>query len=169
MKHLYFIRHGLSVMNETGFFSGRSETDLSPTGIKQAIKAGQKMKDYQIDFIISSPMKRTVHTASLIAEQINYPVSKILLNDLFIERDYGPLEGANYFPNLKEHPGVETAEEIQQRADQAYEYLKQLKEYDNILIVSHGSFGRALRHSVDNKIPFYMSEGFRNGHIVQLI
>lgn len=169
MKRLFFVRHGLSIMNETGFFSGRTETNLSQTGIDQAIKAGKKMKDFKIDLIISSPMKRTVHTAELIAKQIKYPVSKILINDLFIERDFGPLEGSYYIPNLKEHPGVETSEQIQERANEAYSYLKSLTKYDNILIVSHGSFGRALRHSVNNKIPFYMSEGFRNGHIVQLI
>lgn len=124
MKRLFFVRHGLSIMNETGFFSGRTETNLSPTGIVQAVNAGQKMKDFKIDLIISSPMKRTVHTAELIAEQINYPISKIQINDLFIERDFGPLEGSYYFPNLKEHPGVETEDEIQNRANKAYIYLK---------------------------------------------
>ena len=169
MKQLYFVRHGLSVMNETGFFSGRTETDLTEKGIDQAVKAGEKLKEYDINLIISSPLKRTIHTAEIIANEINYSLVDIKINELFIERDFGPLEGETYIPNLGDHPGVETMEHIIKRAAKALEYLNQLTDFDNILVVSHGAMGRALRHVINNDIPFSKSPMFNNGEIVKLI
>ncbi len=168
MKHLYFVRHGLSIMNEKGIFSGITETDLSDQGIIQATKVGQKLTSYQINYIISSPMRRTKQTAEIIAQQINFPVSKIVYNKLLIERNYGPLEGKNYIPNLINHKGVETTEDILMRAEKAWELLKSIPD-DNILVVGHGAIGRALRHIIDPKISFDNSTKFNNAQIVQLV
>ncbi len=169
MKHLYFVRHGLSVMNETGFFSGRTETDLTEIGVDQAIRTGKELQNYDIDLIISSPLKRTIHTAEIIASEINYSPANIKINELFIERDFGPLEGEAYIPNLGDHPGVETMEHIIKRAAKALEYLEKQTSFDNILVVSHGAMGRALRHVIDNNIPYSKSPVFKNGEIVKLI
>ena len=168
MKNLYFVRHGLSIMNETGIFSGRTETDLTEKGINQAIKAGNELKSASIHLIISSPLKRTTHTASLIAGEINYPEKNILINHLFIERDFGPLEGESYYPNLGNYPGVETMEHLIKRAELALNFLYS-QDQDNILVVSHGAIGRALRHVIDNSIPFSNSPSFNNGQVVKLI
>src|SRR6059058_1306401 len=96
MKHLYFVRHGLSVMNKKGVFSGRTETPLDPEGIKQAEAAGREAKELNIDLIVSSPMERCRETATIIAQQIGYPVADILFEDLFMERAFGVLEGTAY-------------------------------------------------------------------------
>lgn len=41
MKHLYFMRHGLSVMNKQGVFSGSNDTPLDAEGIKTMPKCSQ--------------------------------------------------------------------------------------------------------------------------------
>ncbi len=169
MQKLYFVRHGLSVMNQIGYFSGRTETDLTNQGIKEAAEAGKILKSYGINLIISSPLKRTVHTAQIIAQEISYPIDDIVLNELFIERDFGPLEGEAYIPNLGNHPGVETVEHIIKRAVKALDYLNTLADFDNILVVSHGAMGRALRHVINKEIPYSNSPNFKNGQIVELI
>jgi uncharacterized phosphatase len=170
MKHLYFVRHGVSIMNRTGFFSGRTETPLHEDGRDQARTAGKQLKDKKIiiDCIVSSPLSRTYETAQLIAQEIGYPEDKILTNDLLMERDFGPLEGSTYKPDLGDVEGVESIESVIQRGQQALEYLKTLP-YDNVLVVSHGATGRALRTSLDPSIPFRPSKGFDNAELVQLL
>jgi broad specificity phosphatase PhoE len=67
---------------------------------------------------------------------------------------------------------VETLENLQIRAVKALEYIESLKDFDNILIVSHGAFGRALRRAV-RKLPHTHElkdyEPINNAEIVELI
>lgn len=170
MKHLYFVRHGLSVMNKKGVFSGRTETPLDTEGIAQAQAAGREAKNLQIDLIISSPMERCRETATIIANAIGYPLDEIVFEDLFMERAFGVLEGTAYRTDmdLDGHEGVETADHIIKRAKTGVKYLRSL-DHNNILIVSHGAIGRALRHALHPEIPYFESERFENAKIVQLL
>src|SRR6185437_9776053 len=164
MKHLYFIRHGLSEMNKTGVWSGAaSESPLTAEGRNQAKAAGIAAKQLGLDYIISSPLSRAHDTAKIIAGAIGYPEEKIELNSLLIERDLGPLEGQPWDPdlNLDDIADVETAEEITRRAKLTLAHLQTL-DAESILVVSHGSFGRAFRHVIHPDIPFEVSEvGYR--------
>lgn len=168
MKHLYFVRHGLSVMNKKGIFSGRTETPLHHEGRAQAVTAGQELKQANITCIVVSPMQRAVQTAEIIADQIGYSKHKLITTSLLTERDFGPLEGTRYHPNLEDEEGVESIQDLLARAQEGYEFLQQLP-YDNILVVSHGAIGRALRHCADPAIPFKPSPGFGNAEVVKLL
>lgn len=169
MKHLYFVRHGLSVMNQQGIFSSSTDTPLNDEGRRQAAAAGRELKAAGIDCIVSSPSKRTMDTARLIAEQIGFPPERIVPDENLRERDFGPLEGTPYVPNLThETPGVETAEALVARVQKALDHMQTL-EADTILVVSHGAVGRALRHCTDPKTPFFPSKGFKNAEVVQLL
>jgi len=149
MKRLYFIRHGLSQGNIDGVWSGTIDTPLSPLGKQQAKLAGRKAKDLKVDYIISSPLSRAHDTAKIVAKEIGYPTDKIHINELFIERHFGELEGKSWSPdlNLDGITDIETVDTLLERARLALEYIKTLPE-ENILIVSHGSFGRALRSNI---------------------
>jgi probable phosphoglycerate mutase len=150
MKRLYFIRHGLSEGNKANIWSGRTETPLSVDGRAQAKNVVQKIKKLNIHLIVSSPMGRAKETAEIISEGIHYPKDKILYSDLFTERSFGDLEGtphqeSNNELDLDTIPNVETKAMILGRADMAIKYLESLPD-ENILVVSHGSFGRAMKH-----------------------
>lgn len=170
MKHLYFVRHGLSVMNKLGIFSGRVNTPLAEEGVAQATAAGLALQDKQVDLIIASPMERTRETARIIADQIGYPRDNIVISDLFIERDFGSLEGAPYDPNLDMEgiEDVEPTEDILARAQLGLAYLQD-QPYDTIVVVSHGAIGRALRHAIDPRVPFHGSTRFENAQVVKLL
>ncbi|MBC7546344.1 histidine phosphatase family protein [Candidatus Saccharibacteria bacterium] len=170
MKHLYFVRHGLSEMNKQGIFSGRTETSLVQEGIDQAHKAGIKARDHGIQCIVSSPMHRAKDTAAIIAQEINLPSEDIIHNDLFIERGFGVLEGTTYIPDIDFDTieGAEDTDAIIIRAEQGLAYLRSLP-FDTILVVGHGAIGRALRHAIDPEIPFKGSEKFDNASITKLI
>lgn len=155
-------------MNVKGIFSGRTETPLHPDGREQAIAAGLQLKDAAIECIVVSPMQRAAQTAEIIAEQIGYPKNRLITTSLLTERDFGPLEGSEYQPDLEDSDGVESIDDLLTRAQAAFEFLAQLP-YDNILVVSHGAIGRALRHCADPSIPFKPSPGFGNAEVVKLL
>lgn len=161
MKRLYFVRHGLSQANVDELWGGHTDSLLVDEGRAQAALAGEKIKSEQItiDLIIASPLLRTQETARVIAERIGYPVQQIVTEDLIIERNFGSRDGtatASFFEELtyQDMDTVENAETIEAMHDRAVRALVsiQSRNEENILLVSHGSFGRALRRVV-NKRP----------------
>jgi probable phosphoglycerate mutase len=170
MKHLYFVRHGLSVMNQLGVFSGRTETPLTPEGIAQCHAAGQQLRSAGIQVIVSSPIKRAYDSASIIAEEIGFDPTNIITSDLLVERSFGPLEGTRYHTgaDLDGTEGVEHSKELIARVRKALDLLESI-DADTILVVSHGAVGRALRSLVQPDTPFHGSERFDNAEVVKLL
>lgn len=156
MKKLYFIRHGLSEANKLGVFGGSTDSKLTPEGRKQAKIAAQKAKDLGIDYIVCSPLSRAHETAKIIAKEIGYPINKIHINSLFTERSFGALEGTPWSPdlNLDGMSDIETVDSLLKRAKLALEFLHTL-DAQNILVVSHGTFGRAMRSLLFPEKIFY--------------
>jgi uncharacterized phosphatase len=152
MKKLYFVRHGLSEMNVSGYIAGRTESPLADEGRQQARDAGQHAKTLAIDYIVCSPQGRAVETAQIIAKEIGYPLEEIHINNLFMERHFGELEGKKWAPdlNLDGISDIETLDTLLERAKLALEWLHTIDAH-NILVVSHGSFGRALRNRAKNE------------------
>ena len=180
MKYLYFVRHGLSEMNKQGTWSGNTDTPLAPKGHEQAKAAGLRAKQQGLAFdaIVSSPLQRAHHTAQHIATHTGYDHDKIVLNDLLKERGFGALEGtrnikagAEYLlseQNIDKYDNVESLENLQKRADQALAYLQSL-DYDTVLVVAHGAFGRALYRAV-NQLPITQRNvKFHNAEIIKFL
>lgn len=170
MKHLYFVRHGESVLNAQRILAGHIDTPLTDLGRQQAHEAVSYAKGLGIDYVVSSPLSRALETAKIIAEGVNFPVEKIEINQLLIERSYGPQEGGPWditYPIPNGH-GTETLEEVRQRASQALEYVQNLP-FENVLVVAHGTVGLALLSIIAGN-PSYQDVGApANGQIIQLI
>ncbi|CAN5655523.1 hypothetical protein BH23PAT1_BH23PAT1_4300 [soil metagenome] len=165
MKKIYFARHGLSELNQRGLLAGRTETPLVEEGRNQAKRAGQKAKALNIDAIVSSPQSRALETAQIIAAEIGYPKDQVHENNLLMERDYGALEGKPWAPDLNMDgiADLESEDTLFERTRLALEWIGTLPA-NNILVVSHGSFGRALR-TLLTEHPFHGSERLRNAEI----
>ncbi|HVI60547.1 MAG TPA: histidine phosphatase family protein [Candidatus Saccharimonadales bacterium] len=146
MKRLYFMRHALSAMNVQGIRDGRTQTPLTAEGCRQAKKAGREAKKYHIDTIVCSPLPRTRETAAIVAKEIGFDEKKIHYNSLLIEREFGSFDGQPYKPdvNFDGFSDVETFDEVTKRAAMALDWIKTLGG-TNVLVVSHGSLGRAMR------------------------
>ena len=166
MKQLYFVRHGLSEMNVSRQWSGSTDTPLTEEGRRQAKATGQEAKAHKIDYIVCSPLSRAHETAKIIAKEIGYPVKDIHINNLFVERHFGELEGQTWDPDLDLDgiKDIETTDNILNRARLALNFLEELP-YDSILVVSHGSFGRALRHHLFEDFPFTHPEKLGNAKL----
>jgi len=171
MKHIYFVRHGQTVLNQQNILAGqKTETPLTAEGKQQAQLAGKHAKNLGIDHIICSPQGRAYDTAQIIAKEIGYPVDAIEQNSLLMERDFGALEGTPWSPdlNVDGFADVETLDTLMERVHLAYEHIKQI-DANVILVVSHGSTGRALRHAINPDIPFSGAGRFANAEVVQLL
>lgn len=153
---VYIIRHGQTDWNKKGKIQGKTDIELNEEGIKQAEEAKRILKDYPIDMIVSSTLKRARKTAEIINEAKNVP---IIFKEELEERGFGEFEGktqqefqdeiwnseilANYNLN-KQYKGVETIRSLCDRVWGLIEELK--KEYvdKNILLVTHGGVTRAI-------------------------
>jgi len=156
MKRLYFVRHGETHMNVSGHYSGTTETKLTPKGRAQAKAAGKLAKNLGIDYIVSSPLSRAYNTAKIIAKEIGYPIDQIHTNALFIERHFGEMEGKLWQPDLDIDgiADVESVDEMLGRAKEALEFLHTIP-HNNVLVVAHGTFGRALRSHILPDMVYY--------------
>lgn len=157
-------------MNQQGIFSGLLDTPLTEEGKKQCHQAAKSLKNVRIDAIVCSPMKRTVDSANIVAEEIGFPLDKIIISELFVERSFGPLEGTEYTQSrdLDKTNGVEHSNTLIKRARLGLELINSLPA-DTVLIVSHGAVGRALKHVIDPSIDYHQVEGFNNAKIIKLI
>lgn len=166
MKILYFMRHGLTEMNAAGKWSGSTETVLTKEGRAQAKRAGIAAKDLGIDAVVCSTMIRAVETAEIVAKEIGYPLDKIHKSSLLIERHFGELEGQPYKPDLDMDgiADVESLDTLKNRARLALEWIETIPG-KVILVVSHGSTGRMLRHVANPQIPFAGAGHFPNAVI----
>ncbi len=174
MKTIYFVRHGLSEANVARIMAGSEyETPLTDVGKEQAKKAGQALKDKGIQLVVASPMGRTMETAELICEQIGYDKSKIIKNELLVERGLGHYDGSpyeKYQSDVEENKvimeGLESFEDFYLRVKKAFAWLES-QDVDTILVVSHGATGRMFR-VVDRKLAhddFHEIERFDNCEI----
>ena len=174
---IYFIRHGESQSNKEGIFAGQTDTILTPLGISQAREAGEKLKSsgLEIDTIISSPLSRAYDTSVAIAQSIDYPISKIILNPLLKERNLGTLEGQVAKDSLQRmmamsddelnREGIETISALTARAR---EVLRQLEGTEgNTLLVSHNGLGRGL-FAITHNIAFYDIQKLPNAQVLDL-
>ena len=169
MQKLYFVRHGESELNAAGITAGHTETPLTDVGRAQAAVAGKLARDLGIDLIVASPMGRTRETAQLIANELEYAAEQILFHELLKERFFGAREGAPHEPDIHKvimPPDAENDEQLIARARRAADWLRSL-DADTVLVVSHGSFGRALRLAFQPDSDFFSR--FSNAEIAQLV
>jgi len=161
MAYLILVRHGESVWNKQGLWTGLTDISLSEKGKEESQKAGVLLKDIKIDEAYSSPLKRSTETLAEIIRALKYEVP-ITFDKSLNERNYGLLTGKNKWDLQKEYgeekfqkirrawdypiPGGETLKDVYNRILPYYnrEILPKLKNGKNILIVAHGNSLRAL-------------------------
>lgn len=129
MTELILVRHGQTAWNVEKVFRGRVDVSLDETGIKQAESLARYLSQWQLEAIYSSPLKRALETASMIARYQKVPVQ---VAQGLIDMDYGewqslPEQEVNkLYPSLYEQwrekpqavkiPGGESLDEVKRRA-----------------------------------------------------
>lgn len=68
---IYLIRHGATSLSAEDRFSGGTDIDLSDEGRWQARCLAERLADHTINAVYCSPMRRTIETASILAQPLD--------------------------------------------------------------------------------------------------
>lgn len=134
MIDIYLIRHGCTEFNRLGRPKGAEiNVELNNLGIQQAIKTGHFLKHLSFDCMYASPMIRTVQTANIIKEIIEFK-GDIIYDDLLIERK---------------------KESIQTLSDRCMKFMMKILNSQKIIIVGHCSMITCLLRTLfKTSIPY---------------
>lgn len=88
----YLVRHGEAENNLKDILNASVHTEyhLTSRGTRQAEEAAEYLKEYPIDFIVTSPLARARETGMIIAKQLGVPLS---LDTRLTETHFGSFEG----------------------------------------------------------------------------
>ena len=175
---LYFIRHGETVWNTQAKLQGKSDIPLNEKGVALARVTGEALADVPFAAIYSSPLKRALQTAQLVAGDRDVP---IVTDRRLEEIGFGIWEGLSCHKDHYEIPSDSfqdffldpfgyqppaQGETVRHVCGRTADFLEELirkmgKEESNVLISCHGCTLRALMNH------FYQdyTAGFWRGHV----
>jgi broad specificity phosphatase PhoE len=159
----YLIRHGETADNRQMRYLGTRDEPLTENGIQQAQRVADALAQLPIRIVISSPMRRTTETATLIQKACGV---ELRLDSRLAEGSFGSWEGltraevvgrggkdaeqlARWESDSSFSPsGGESLESVQKRVVSASEELKREFTDSSIVLVSHVGPIKALLASV---------------------
>jgi len=103
MATVMLIRHGETDWNVEEIFRGQMDVALNETGIAQAEQLAEYLKDIQIEAIYSSPLKRALRTAEIIAACHHVKVES---TDELTDFNYGEWQGLSRKTVRERYPGL---------------------------------------------------------------
>lgn len=88
---IYLVRHGTTTMNVSNRYRGRRDVPLDVQGYQDAVDAARALSSIGLAAVYTGPLRRTIATAQIIADEALVPDLRILhgLNNV----DYGVWEG----------------------------------------------------------------------------
>lgn len=168
MANLILVRHGESLWNKKGIWTGWTDIGLSEKGKEESRNAGEKLKGFSIDITYTSPLIRAKQTLDEIKNVLGLTNLLTFENKALNERNYGIYTGKNKWQIRKEVGAKqfkqlrrgwdspilngETLKDVYNRVVPYYkdEILPKLKGGKNVLIVAHGNSLRALVKYLEN-------------------
>lgn len=168
MTTLILVRHGESEWNRAGRIQGQINSPLTDLGINQA----KATRDYLSGILLNqqleiytSPLDRALQTAEIIAQGIDYPSRKIIIEERLNDFNLGEISGtfgwdkvAEIFPEqaqlrlqdpMRFHPsGGESGAEFEARLRSLLEDL--MDDGTLKLMVSHGIVNKFIRGILKN-------------------
>ena len=168
MTTFILVRHGESEWNRAGRIQGQVNSPLTVLGINQA----KAIRDYLSGILLNqeleiytSPLDRALQTAEIIAQGIDYPSRKIIIEERLNDFNLGEISGtfgwdkvAEIFPEqaqlrlqdpMRFHPsGGESGAEFEARLRSLLEDL--MDDGTLKLMVSHGIVNKFIRGILKN-------------------
>jgi probable phosphoglycerate mutase len=158
---LFLIRHGATQLSAEDRFAGATDVELSDEGIFQAERLAKRLADDAIGAVYCSPMRRTIHTAAILAEPHGLtPIQREGLREI----NHGHWEGmtraevesqfGEEYASWEEDPytfapkGGENGVSVIARALPVIREIVVQHRGQNVLIVSHKATLRLLISSV---------------------
>jgi uncharacterized phosphatase len=140
MTTICLIRHGETEWNKVGRIQGTTDVPLNDTGVSQAQACGAHLTAEDWDVIVTSPLERARHTATIINENLSLPLVEMAE---FQEKHFGKAEGLTaqerygLYPD-KNYPGQEQPERFRSRLISGLTQLNERFADKRVLVVAHG-------------------------------
>lgn len=167
MTEIILARHGETEWNVAQVFRGRIDIELNETGTKQAELLAEHLSSLKIDAVYSSPLKRALNTAELIAR---YHKLDVEIAPGLTDFDYGEWQGLPHQevkekykelyaewaenPHLVKMSGGESLADVRERA---------VGVVDGI-VTRYGGSAVLVSHRVVNKVLICALLGLDNSH-----
>lgn len=160
MTNIYIVRHGQDEDNANSILNGHRDMPLTEVWIQQAKELAQQIKNTGsiFDKVYSSPLQRAYVTGEIITDILH--INKPEKLEILIERNFGIMTGkpikdieklcspeiiktdiVTYFLSPE---WAETFPQLLERAKEALSYIESKHKDGNILIATHGDFGKML-------------------------
>ncbi len=167
-RRLALVRHGESLWNKKGLWTGWKDVPLSAKGKKEAKLAGRALSDIKFDLAYTSDLKRAYHTLEIILSEMKLTNLSKIVHVSYRERHYGIFTGKNKWEIEKIYgkekfrrirrgwdepiPEGETLKDVYNRVVPHFKenVLPQILQGKNVLIVAHGNTHRALIKYLEN-------------------
>lgn len=179
MKRLYFVRHGETDWNKYNKVQGCVDTELNQTGIVQAKKVAERLKDEKIDAIFTSSLKRAYLTAQQI--RVYHPNIEFVIKDEIREIGFGEWEGLTVEELERNHaeqyrlwklspekaifPGEGNLNNVLKRVKVFLDNLLEL-DFKRIVIVTHGGIIKlSVIYLLELSMDFYKKCWFGNASL----
>jgi len=163
MSHLILVRHGQSEWNLENRFTGWVDVDLAPKGKLEACKAGESLKELNINInhFFTSYQKRAINTLKLILNTMRIKDDKIIKAWELNERHYGSLTGLNK-DEMKKKLGEEQVQIFRRSWDISPEPLSKNNPYHPLNIEIYKNIPNekipdteSLKNTYERVIPFF--------------
>lgn len=151
---IYIVRHGQTDWNVLKKMQGMNDIPLNDKGINDALLLAEKIQNIQFDVCLTSPLQRAKKTAEILVGG----KTQIIEDAHLVERGFGSYEGetANFdlielMWDLKKDTnigGIESLSDCLLRAKKVLDEIKNKYANKKVLIVSHGSFIKAMHYSI---------------------
>lgn len=170
MGFIYLIRHASTEWNEKQLWQGVVDTELSVNGINQAKGIAKYFldSDIKVDIIFSSPMKRALQTAQIIASNIDFSIQEIKTDPRLRECEIVLWNGKNIEEIKRDcyhefltwqnnlHSSVKGAESLGSVQKRMLDFFQENMVHfanKNVIIVSHAISLRMLIAKILNVVP----------------
>ncbi|MFA5173990.1 MAG: histidine phosphatase family protein [Candidatus Pacearchaeota archaeon] len=160
--NIYLFRHGVTIDNADGIFSGWRNVKLNKKGKRDAQIVALRLKDKKIDIAFESSLARSKETLKEVLK-FHPECKKVIEDNRIIERKYGKLQGKTHLSVVQKFgpekydewhrsytirpPQGESFKDVEKRVDSFIKDLIKLikKEKINVAISAHNNSMRPFR------------------------
>lgn len=109
---LVLVRHGESIWNREGRFTGWTDIDLTPKGVQQAYRAGEALaqEKWEFDLAFTSVLKRSIRSQWLMLDALDQARLPVFTDWRLNERHYGDLTGRTHLEAIAAHGSQQVLE-----------------------------------------------------------
>jgi broad specificity phosphatase PhoE len=167
MVEIILARHGDTEWNVAEVFRGRIDVELNETGVKQAELLAEYLGNLKIEAVYSSPLKRAIRTAEMVA---SYHQLDVEIAPGLIDFNYGKWQGLPHqevkdkykelyaewikTPHQVKMPAGESLGDVSKRAVDVVDKI--VAEYEGTVVL--------VSHRVVNKVLVCALLGLDNSH-----